>query len=146
MKYLEWFMNIFGEVMDIYDLKAEVLSDDMIALAGNGYLLEFLFHRDDVFLLYIRKSADGTLVKWDLEYNFSKSICDGDRNGIVPNSKTVMDRIHNILIIIANALENHWDDLLRGELGWKDDPARMVFPLACLPLSKKEIVCAKRYI
>lgn len=121
MKYGELVIQIFGKIIEKYNLRAIIISDNIVDLISRKYILEFWFHNAEDGMVYIERRENGELYEYrNLDSFISASISEKDRTEI----KTQLQHDQQIprgLEFIAYAMESKWGNLLSGDKNWIEE-------------------------
>lgn len=107
----------FESIIEKYDMKSSVISENEVVLFSNKYILSFLRHSGEIEMVYIEKKENGELYQYNIDSFIANSISEEDRKQIKERlrnkSKTEID-----IRILAYTLEKKWNDLLLGSKEW----------------------------
>ena len=89
-----------------------------MVLFSSQYILSFLLHSAELFLVYIEKTKDGELYEYyNIDSFIASSITEEDRM-YVKDKFLEKSRIEEELILLACTLEKRWDEFLSGGKEW----------------------------
>ncbi|MBC1761133.1 hypothetical protein HCA31_01320 [Listeria welshimeri] len=114
-------MDFYKEVEKIfkgyerkYQLKLTKIDNNEVAFIGENYALGIGWSTDGVDLHYF-KLDNSTLSKFSLDNLLNRKLTQIEREGIIP-STTIYEKIINELIICERGFNNHFQELLMGEI------------------------------
>lgn len=121
MKYGELVIQIFGEIIEKYNLQATIISDNIVDLIAHKYILEFWFHNAEDGMVYIERRENGELYEYrNFDSFIAASISEKDR-GDIKAQLQYDQQIPRGLEFIAYAMESKWGNLLSGDKKWIEE-------------------------
>lgn len=106
--------KIFKGYEQKYQLKLTKIDNNEVAFIGENYALGIGWSMDGIDLHYF--TLDNlTLCKFSLDNLLNAKLTQIEREGIIP-STTIYEKIINELIICERGFNNHFQELLMGEI------------------------------
>lgn len=121
MKYGELVIQIFGKIIEKYNLQATIISDNIVDLVSSKYILEFWFHNAEDGMVYIERKENGELYEYtNFDSFIAASMSEKERANIKAQLQ-YEQQIPRGLECIAYALESKWVNLLSGDMKWIEE-------------------------
>ena len=109
--------KFFEKIIEIYNLRISIISENEVVLFSDNYILSFLLHSAELELVYIEKRENKELYQYNIDSFITYSISDEDRMKI----KSFLINVSKLeleLGLLAYILEKKWGELLLGGNRW----------------------------
>lgn len=107
----------FHHLAEKFSIQFVKISNLKTALISERYAIVVAIDRFDVDIQYIFRDEKGELVVLGCGNYFAERYDENDRTNLV-NGNGAKEIIINNFIVIGNGLENKWEEVLRGDIGW----------------------------